>query len=39
MSSLNYTMAVAIQNPSTLDLNNARIAVPNGNYILNVFDS
>jgi hypothetical protein len=31
-------MAVAIQNPSTLDLKKARVPVPNGNYILNIFD-
>jgi len=28
----NYEMSVAIQNPSTVDMSSARIAVPHGHY-------
>jgi hypothetical protein len=30
-------MAVAIQNPSSLDSKKTRVPVPNGHYILNIF--
>lgn len=35
----NYTMNVAVQNPSTIDMNKAIFAVPNGHYDVKVFDS
>ena len=31
-------MTVAVHNPSTLDLKNAQILVPHGNYEVQVFD-
>jgi hypothetical protein len=33
-----YTMSVAVQNPSTVDLQEAKIAVPHGKYDVKVFD-
>ena len=34
-----YTMNVAVQNPSTIDMNQAIIAVPNGQYDVKVFNA
>jgi len=33
-----YTMSVAVQNPSSVDLQEAKIAVPHGKYDVKVFD-
>lgn len=34
----NFTMSIAIHNPSSNDLKSAKIAVPKGNYEAKVFD-
>lgn len=34
----NYTMAVAVHNPSSMDLSTAKVAVPHGNYYVKYFD-
>lgn len=33
-----YEMSVAIQNPSTVDMSSARIAVPHGHYKVEAFN-